>query len=71
MAEKKPVERVFRYGDHTLPDPGAKFSIDRVRQALVGAFPELANATHSTKTMKDGRLQVTFEKQTTTNGLSS
>ena len=69
MAEKKVTERVFCYGDHTLPDPGAKFSIERVRQGLVGAFPELTHATHTTKTLKDGRVQVTFQKQTTTKGV--
>ena len=60
--------RVFKYADHTIPDPGAQYSIEQVRQSLVSYFPELAKATHSTKKLSNGNTQVTFQKQTTTKG---
>ena len=61
-------QRVFKYGDHVIPDPGAQYSIDQVRQSLITYFPELAKATHSTKTLNNGQLEVTYQKQTTTKG---
>lgn len=60
--------RVFKYADHVIPDPGQQYSIDQVRQSLVSYFPELAKATHSTKKLDDGRVEITFQKQTTTKG---
>ncbi len=60
--------RVFKYADHTIPDPGAQHTIKQVRQSLVAYFPELAKATYSTKKLSDGRVEVTFQKQTTTKG---
>ena len=61
-------ERIFKYGDHTIPDPGSQYSIKQVLQSLITYFPELAKATHSTKKLDDGRLEVTYQKQTTTKG---
>lgn len=60
--------RTFKYADHTIPDPGSQYTIEQVRQSLVAYFPELANATHSKKKLSDGRLEVKFQKQTTTKG---
>ena len=61
-------QRVFKYGDHVIPDPGPQYSIKQVLQSLVTYFPELAKATHSTKKLDDGRVEITFQKQTTTKG---
>ncbi len=61
--------RVFKYGDHTIPDPGSQYTIKQVRQSLVAYFPELAKATHTTKKV-GGRTEITFQKQTTTKGQS-
>ncbi|MGB0383656.1 MAG: PRTRC system protein C [Ardenticatenaceae bacterium] len=62
------MTRFFKYGDHTIPDPGPQYSIKQVLQSLITYFPELAKATHSTKKLGDGRVEVTFQKQTTTKG---
>lgn len=61
-------QRVFKYADHVIPDPGPQYSIKQVQQSLVTYFPELAKATHTTKTLSDGRLEIKFQKQTTTKG---
>ena len=61
-------ERIFKYADHSIPDPGQQYSIEQVRQSLVAYFPELAKATHTTKKLPDGRLEIKFQKQTTTKG---
>ena len=60
--------RIFKYADHTIPDPGSQYTIEQVRQSLVAYFPELARATHTTKKLSDGRREVKFQKQTTTKG---
>ena len=62
------AQRVFKYGDHVIPDPGPQVTIEQVRTSLVVYFPELAKATHSTKKLDDGRTEITFQKQTTTKG---
>ena len=61
-------QRVFKYADHVIPDPGPEYSIKQVKQSLITYFPELAKATHSTKKLDGGRVEVTFQKQTTTKG---
>ena len=65
---KEVLVRVFKYADHVIPDPGPQYSIKQVQQSLITYFPELAKATHSTKTLSDGRLEIKFQKQTTTKG---
>ncbi len=60
--------RVFKYGDHTIQDPGEEYTIAQVQQGLVPYFPELAKATHKTKKLPDGQVEITFQKQTTTKG---
>ena len=62
------MTRIFKYADHTIPDPGSQYSIEQVLQSLITYFPELARATHSTKKLDGGRVEVTFQKQTTTKG---
>lgn len=62
------MTRVFKYADHTIEDPGSQYTIEQVRQSLVAYFPELAKATHKTKKLPDGQVEITFQKQTTTKG---
>ncbi len=62
------MARIFKYGDHTIPDPGPQYSIKQVLQSLINYFPELAKATHSTKKLDDGRCEVTFHVTSTTKG---
>lgn len=61
------MARVFIYDGRELPDPDASMSIDEVRQSFAEFFPELSNATHTTK--KDGDNDViTFTKRVGTKG---
>lgn len=61
------AQRVFKYADHEIPDPGQQHTIEQVRQSLVAYFPELAKATHTTKKVGE-RTEITFQKQITTKG---
>lgn len=61
-------QRIFRYGDHTIPDPGLAFTPEQVRAHLVTYFPELAQATIQETTLADGTVEITFRKQVTTKG---
>lgn len=60
--------RVFRYGDHKIPDPGAEYSSEQVRTHLTTYFPELAQATSDERALADGTVEITFRKQVTTKG---
>jgi PRTRC genetic system protein C len=61
-------QRIFRYGDHTVPDPGPEFTSEQVRAHLVTYFPELAKATIEEKPLPDGTIEIHFRKQVTTKG---
>lgn len=61
------VTRIFKYDQHTIPDPGSQWTIDQVREHLSSVFPELAHATHSTQTV-DEKQVITFRKQATQKG---
>ena len=66
-APEVPVQRVFRYAEHTIPDPGPHLSVEDVRRALVTYFPDLVQATTTTTTEGDTQV-ITFTKQTTRKG---
>ncbi len=66
--EVPPGPRRFRYLDHLFEDPDPTVTIDAIRQALIGHFPELARATHHETTLADGTREIRFEKQITTMG---
>lgn len=38
-------KRVFQYNDKNLPDPDARFTLEKVIRFYVSTFPELKNAT--------------------------
>ncbi|MCI0399013.1 MAG: hypothetical protein L0332_13545 [Chloroflexi bacterium] len=63
-----PTRRVFRYGDHQIPDPGPQYTPEQVRQSLACYLPELANATTEEKNLPDGTVEIAFRKQVTTKG---
>lgn len=65
--EPPPMQRLFRYESHTIPDPGAHLSVEEVRKALVLYFPDLVQATTTTQTEGE-TLVITFAKQTTRKG---
>ncbi len=61
------MARKFYYDGKELPDPDPAMSIDEVRQSMSDFFPELSNATHTSK--KDGDDEViTFAKRVGTKG---
>ncbi len=60
--------RIFKYAQHTLPDPSSQFSIEDVRRHLAAYLPELAQATHTENALPDGTVEITFHKQVTTKG---
>lgn len=62
------IQRIFRYGDHTIADPGPEYTAEQVRAHLVTYFPELAKATTQENTLPDGTVEITFHKQVTTKG---
>ena len=62
-----PVQRVFKYVTHTIPDPNPTLSVEDVRRALVPYFPDLVQATTTTTTEGDTQV-ITFAKQTTRKG---
>lgn len=66
---EKPKKRIFKYLTHIIKDPSPKLTIEQIKQALIRTFPALANSTHTTKTLKDGTVEVTFHKQSTTKGV--
>jgi PRTRC genetic system protein C len=78
VAEVKPEEkkkegyqgppiRVFVYDGTEYPDPDPNMSVDEVRQGLIFAFPELANA--DTASRKDGEKTIyTFSRRVGTKG---
>lgn len=62
-------KRMFVYGEHRLPDPGAQYTNEDVRLYLAGGtFPELANCRIDIKPMKGGIQEVHFVKQATSKG---
>ena len=63
-----PAVRIFRYGQHEIPDPGPQFTSEQVRQQLTGYFPELAQCQTEERPLDDGRIEITFRKQVTTKG---
>lgn len=63
-----PTRRVFRYGAHTLPDPGPEYSAGDVLAHLKQFFPELGHATIEEETLADGAVAITFRKQVTRKG---
>jgi PRTRC genetic system protein C len=65
-----PARRVFIYGDHRFDDPGAAYTVERIRTHLTAYFPELAHATTEEKTLPDGTVEVTFRKQVARKGSS-
>ena len=60
--------RIFRYGQHEIPDPGSQFTAEQVRQQLTSYFPELAQCKTEERPLDDGRVEITFRKQVTTKG---
>lgn len=55
-------KRVFLYDGKKWDDPDPNCTIEDVRNALVGAFPELAEAEFEEKTLEDGTREITFRK---------
>lgn len=62
------MARIFKYGDNAFQDPGEQFTVDDVKRSLAQTFPEVSQATVSTKTLDDGTEEITFVKRSGTKG---
>jgi hypothetical protein len=62
------MARLFKYGDRTAKDPGPQYTVEQVKASLIPFFPELAVSTHRERTLDNGDVEITFQKQTTTKG---
>lgn len=61
------IERTFHYNEHILPDPGAQYTNEQVRQHLAAEyFPELGQCAIQVGAEKDGKVDITFVKRVTT-----
>ena len=63
-----PTNRIFKYGNKTIPAPGPEYSNEQVLAFCRAYFPELGQAKIEEKTLENGTLEVTFSKQVTTKG---
>ncbi len=68
MSNEQAQKRVFKYAGQTFEDPGPDYSIEEIKQHLVGTYPEVAQSTVEEKTLDDGTLEVTFVKRAGTKG---
>jgi len=64
---KRSMERIIKFRDQVLPDPGPEFSPEAVRDLYAGQFPELANASVQVEE-KDGVQVVSFVPRVGTKG---
>ena len=56
------LKREFAYGNQVIPDPNPDLSIDQVRDALAGAFPEIATAALTGPEVTDTAMRYTFSR---------
>ena len=57
-----PRQRIFIYDGQIFSDPGAEHTTRDVLNFLAQDYPELANATWSSRTLPDGTEEITFVK---------
>lgn len=68
MTTTTPKTRIFRYAEHTFPEPGQAFTTEQVKEHLASTFPEIAHATTEEKELDDGTVEITFRKQVARKG---
>lgn len=68
--ETKLLERSFRYNSVDLPDPGAQFNAEQVRDLYSGTYPEITTAAIEGPEEKAGKLVYTFRRAVGTKGNS-
>lgn len=66
--ETKQLERSFRYNSVDLPDPGAQFNAEQVRDLYSGTYPEITTAAIEGPEEKGGKLVYTFRRAVGTKG---
>jgi PRTRC genetic system protein C len=62
------MTRIFKYQDNSFHDPGEEYSVEDVRRALAATFPDIAQATTTSRTLEDGTEEITFVKRSGTKG---
>lgn len=68
MAEIQQLERSFRYNSVDLPDPGAQYTTEQVRDFYAATYPEIVSAAVEGPEEKDGKLVWSFRKAVGTKG---
>lgn len=62
------LARAFRYNSVDLPDPGAQYKPEAVRELYSATYPEIVNAAIEGPEEKDGKLVYTFRRAVGTKG---
>ena len=68
--EIKTLKRVFKYGSVNLPDPGAQFTPEEVRELYCATYAELTNAVIEGPQTTDRSLMYEFVIAVGTKGAS-
>lgn len=66
--ETTELVRTFRYNSVDLPDPGAQFTPEQVRDLFSNTYPEIVSAAIEGPEEKGGKLQYTFRRAVGTKG---
>lgn len=66
--ETRALVRTFRYNSVDLPDPGAQYSTEEVRDLYAATYPEITSAAIEGPEEADGKLQYTFRRAVGTKG---
>jgi PRTRC genetic system protein C len=66
--ETKELVRTFRYNSVDLPDPGAQYTVEQVRDFYSATYPEITSAAVEGPEEKDGKLVYTFRRAVGTKG---
>ncbi len=68
MLEARPVTRVFKFNNRSLPDPNPKMTPLQVKDVYAAQHPELASAGVEGPVLKNGQQVYTLARQVGTKG---
>jgi PRTRC genetic system protein C len=57
-----PVQRIFIVNGQVWGDPGPEYTITQIRDSFAQTYPELSQATWTSRLMPDGTEEITFVK---------
>jgi PRTRC genetic system protein C len=63
-----PIKRVFRYNSVELPDPGAQFTVEQVRDIYAATYPEITSAAVEGPEEDGDTVTYTFRRAVGTKG---